>query len=181
MTACPPVQDDGGAAHLDKGLMLPDIALPASDGGTINLARQGGRSVVYCYSWTGRPGAANPPDWDHIPGAHGSTPQTEGYRDLHGAFSALDVTVFGLSTQDTDWQRELVARLGVPFLLLSDELHLFSSVLKLPYFETGGERYLKRLTLVACDGLIERVFYPVHDPAADASHILGWIRFIHKA
>src|SRR5690606_16757096 len=79
--------DDGGADHLICGLALPDIALPATSGRMMSLARVPGRAVVFCYSWTGRPGAPNPPDWDTLPGAHGSTPEAEGFRDLYPGFA----------------------------------------------------------------------------------------------
>jgi peroxiredoxin len=73
--------DDGAADHLTSGLVLPDIALPSSRGGMLNLSTRAGAAVVYVYPWTGRPGVSDPPGWDTIPGAHGSTPETEGFRD----------------------------------------------------------------------------------------------------
>jgi peroxiredoxin len=66
---------------------------------------------VFCYTWTGRPGLASPPQWDEIPGAHGSTPQAQDFRNFYTAFADIGVGVFGLSTQSTDHQRELVERL----------------------------------------------------------------------
>ncbi len=113
--------DDGAARHLKRGKRLPDIALPTTSGREVSFARLAGRSIVYCYPWTGRPGQPNPPGWDDIPGAHGSTPQTEGFRDLHAGFRQVGAEVFGLSTQPTSYQRELVARLGLPFEIVSDE------------------------------------------------------------
>lgn len=70
-------------SHLKPGLAIPNIALPATNAGPVRLAELAGRSLVYCYTWTGRPGAPNPLGWDVIPGAHGSTPETEGFRDLN--------------------------------------------------------------------------------------------------
>ena len=112
--------DDGAARHLKRGKRMPDIALPTTGGREVSLARLEGRTIVYCYPWTGRPGQPNPPGWDDIPGAHGSTPQTEGFRDLHAGFKQVGAEVFGLSTQPTDYQRELVERLEVPFEIVSD-------------------------------------------------------------
>ena len=118
---------------------------------------------------------ANPPDWDSIAGAHGSTPQAEGFRNLHPAFREHGVAVFGLSVQTTDWQRELAERLALPFALVSDAQLTLQCALRLPTFETGGVTYLKRLTLVLRDGRIEHVFYPVHPPEAHAREVLLWI------
>ena len=104
-------------------------------------------AIVYCYPWTGRPGLPNPPSWDDIPGAHGSTPQAEGFRDLYAGFQQVDAAVFGLSTQSTAYQRELVDRLNLPFEIVSDEQFALQRALALPTFATGGVTYLKRLTL----------------------------------
>jgi peroxiredoxin len=166
-------EDDGAAGHLVRGLALPDIALAATTGATINLSRLEGEAIVFAYPWTGRPGLADPPNWDDIAGAHGSTPQTAAFRDRYAQFQALGIEVFGLGTQSGEHQRELVARLGVPFVLLSDSAFAFQQALALPTFETGGLRYLKRLSLLVRDGVIERVFHPVHPPEAHADEVLG--------
>jgi peroxiredoxin len=165
-------RDDDGSDRLAPGAALPAISLPATDGTTVTLAESTGRSVVMVYPWTGRSDHPNPPDWDNIPGAHGSTPELEGFRDHHADFARLGVKLFGLSRQSTDYQRELVARLALPFPILSDREGRFASALRLPRFTTGGEIYLTRLTLVVKDGMIEHVFYPVPDPAGHAAEVL---------
>lgn len=58
-------QDDGAAIHL-KGMRLPDVVLPATDGSHINLSKIGGRTVIYIYPRTGVPGVPNPDGWDQI-------------------------------------------------------------------------------------------------------------------
>jgi peroxiredoxin len=168
----PQATNDGGAFHLAPGTNVPPVALPATDGTAVNLATLEGRSVVIAYPWTGRPGFPNPPDWDRIPGAHGSTPELEGFRDRHGDFTQQGLRLFGLSRQDTAYQRELVTRLGLPFPTLSDEAGAFRAALTLPTFATGGTTYLKRLTLFIANGHIERVFYPVIDSAGHAAEVL---------
>ncbi len=167
--------DDAGAVHLVPGTLLPDLALPATEGGPVNLRARRGRSVVYVFPWTGRPGLADPPGWDDIPGAHGSTPETAGFRDCYPRFRALGMEVFGLSTQTSEHQRELSQRLGIPFVLLSDTDFAFQTALALPTFEAGGIPYLKRLTLVAEEGSLRHVFYPVDPPGAQADEVLAWL------
>jgi peroxiredoxin len=161
---------------LEPGAMLPTLSLPGTDGSEVDLAALTGRSVVLVYPWTGRPGEPNPPNWDDIQGAHGSTPELEGFRDHHAAFVRLGVKLFGLSRQTTEYQRELVARLALPFPILSDRDGRFASALRLPSFSTGGEAYLARLTLVVADGLIGRVFHPVPDPAGHAAEVLRMLQ-----
>lgn len=171
----PAPTDDGGAAHLTPGMNVPDVALPATSGAPLSLAKLPGRSIVFVYTWTGRPGLSNPPGWDDIPGAHGSTPELEGIRNLASSFASLDTAVYALSTQSTAWQQELAQRLGLNFPLLSDERLNFADALKLPLFETGGEIYLRRLTLSIVDGVIDWVFYPVHPPDTHARDVLAWL------
>ncbi len=173
--SAPPPVDDGAARHL-VGLALPDLALAATTGGAVNLRRRAGAAIVYVYPWTGRPGLADPPGWDDIPGAHGSTPETGAFRDSYRRFQALGVDVLGLSTQHSAHQRELVARLDVPFALLSDEGFGFQAALGLPTFEAGDARYLKRLTLYVENGHIGHVFYPVHLPETHAAKVLDWLK-----
>jgi peroxiredoxin len=162
--------------HLEPGLVLPRVSLPATTGGEICIADAPGVSVLIVYPWTGRPGIPNPPNWDDIEGAHGSTPELEGFRDLAGEVAALHVGLFGLSRQSTDWQREMAARLRLPFPLLSDADGRFASALSLPSFATGGAIYLKRLTLIVSSGMIETMFSPVPDPASHAGEVLRWFR-----
>jgi peroxiredoxin len=173
--------DDGGARHLKRGLRLPDLELPTTAGRSVNFARLAGVSIVYCYPWTGRPGLANPPEWDDIPGAHGSTPEAEGFRNLHAGFLQVGAQVYGLSTQATAWQGELVERLGLPFEIASDEGFGFQRALALPTFATGGVTYLKRLTLAVSDGRIARVYYPVTAPAAHAREVCAWLGMVDRS
>jgi peroxiredoxin len=173
--------DDGAARHLKRGQRMPDLELPTTAGPTVNFARLKGMAVVYCYPWTGRPGLPNPPDWDDIPGAHGSTPEAEGFRDLHAGFRHVGAEVYGLSTQATDYQRELAERLDLPFALVSDERFALQRALALPTFATGGVTYLARLTLAVRDGRVERVYYPVSRPAAHAREVCAWLGMIHRS
>ena len=149
--------------------------MPATDGSNVCLAALGGRSVIAVYPWTGCPGHPNPPGWDDIPGAHGSTPELEGFRDASAGFATCETRVFGLSGQATDYQQELVVRLSLNFPILSDVDGRFGAALALPRFAAGEESYLKRLTLVAADGRIEKLFYPVSDPAAHAADVLAYL------
>jgi peroxiredoxin len=173
----PVPEDDGSADHLID-LALPPFELPATDGSRVRLDRLPGRVVVYAYPRTGVPGE-DPlvPDWDAIPGARGCTPESCAFRDhfseLRDAGASL---VFGLSTQDTDYQREAAERLHLPFALLSDADLEMTKALRLPTFEVAGQTLLKRFTLVISDGRIEHVFYPVFPPDGHAEEVLAWLR-----
>ena len=166
--------DDGACDHL-LGLRLPAIPLRATDGQAVDLASGAGWSVVYCYPRTGRPNEPPPDGWDAIPGARGCTPQSCAFRDHHQELHDLGARVFGLSTQDTEYQRETVERLHLPFPLLSDAELRFTHALRLPTFEVAGMTLLKRLTLIVRDGAIEYVFYPIFPPDANAAEVVRWL------
>jgi peroxiredoxin len=174
-TDIPAPQDDGAARHL-AGMMLPDIALPATDGAPVNLAKLKGRSVVYIYPRTGVPGVDLPPGWNEIPGARGCTPQSCGFRDHFAELQRLGVKqLYGLSTQDSAYQQEAASRLHLPFALLSDETLAFTRALALPTFVTSGMTLLKRMALVIDDGVIVKVFYPVFPPDKNAADVVAWL------
>ena len=166
--------DDGACNHL-PGMLIPSIPLPSTAGPPVDLARLPGRTVVYCYPRTGRPDQEIPPGWDAIPGARGCTPESCGFRDHYHELQRLGAVVFGLSTQDTAYQREAVDRLHLPFALLSDADLAFAHALRLPTFEVAGMTLIKRLTLIVRDGRIEKVFYPVFPPDTHAETVLGWL------
>jgi peroxiredoxin len=171
----PVPQDDGRARHL-AGLKLPDVELPATSGGKVNLSKLKGRTVVYIYPRTGVPGVDPPPGWDQIPGARGCTPQSCGFRDHFAELKALGVAnVFGLSTQDTAYQREAAERLHLPFPILSDAELNFALKLYLPMFMVAGMTLLARMALVIEDGIIVKVFYPVFPPDRNADEVIAWL------
>ncbi len=172
----PVPQDDGSAKHL-TGMTLPDLALPATDGGSVNLGKLKGRTVVYVYPRTGVPGVDAPPGWDDIPGARGCTPQSCSFRDHFGELKRLGVAqLYGLSTQDTAYQKEAATRLHLPFAILSDENLALTKAMRLPTFTAAGMTLIKRMALVIDDGKIAKVFYPVFPPDKNAEEVIAWLQ-----
>jgi peroxiredoxin len=191
----PMPQDDGACDHL-TGMRLPSIALPSTRGRAVDLSGLGGTTVIYIYPRTGRPDREVPAGWNEIPGARGCTPQSCAFRDHFEELKRAGAAqVYGLSTQDTAYQREAVERLHLPFELLSDEKLALARALKLPTFEVDGMRLIRRLTLIACDRQIAgtprlegaiwgawrgepaivKVFYPVFPPDKNAAEVLAWL------
>ncbi len=171
----PVPQDDGGARHL-TGRRLPALRLAATDGSRVDLASLSGRTVVYIYPRTGVPGQAPPDGWDQIPGARGCTPQSCSFRDHFAELKRLGVArLYGLSTQDSAYQREAAERLHLPFPLLSDQSLELARALDLPTFTAAGMTLLKRMALVIDDGTITKVFYPVFPPDKSAPEVIAWL------
>jgi peroxiredoxin/ribosomal protein S18 acetylase RimI-like enzyme len=168
--------DDGRASHL-PGSRLPSLALLATTGERIDLSRVPGRAVVFAYPRSGQPNAPPlVPDWDLIPGARGCTPQTCSFRDLASDFAQLNCQVFGLSTQDAPYQRELAERLHLPFPVLSDADLALTHTLRLPTLTVAGQVLMARLAWIQRDGVIEDVAYPVFPPDRNAAEMLERVR-----
>lgn len=171
-----PVPEDDGACNHLIARSIPSVELSSTSGKKVNLAKQNGWVVLYCYPMTGRPGRSIPDGWAEIPGAAGCTPQSCSFRDSYEEMKSLGVVVFGMSAQTTEDQLEAAQRLQLPYELLSDITFSFAQTLGLPDFEVGGMRLLKRVTLIAKSGRIEKYFYPVFPPDRNASEVLDWLR-----
>lgn len=171
----PRPEDDGAADHL-KNQRLPAISLHATHGSVINLSDIAGLLVIYCYPMTGQPNVPLPEGWDQIPGARGCTPQSCAFRDHYQEIRALGAEVLGLSVQSTEYQTEMADRLHLPFPVVSDVNYAFQKALNLPLFETAGMRLLKRITLIASDGVIKAVHYPVFPSDSDPDWVLDALR-----
>jgi peroxiredoxin/DNA-binding transcriptional MerR regulator len=168
--------DDGAADHL-PGTRMPPLTLPGTTGHAVRLDALGaGRTVLYIYPLTGRPGTDLPEGWAAIPGARGCTPEACGFRDHHDDLLAAGAArVLGLSSQDTSYQREVVQRLGLPFQMLADPAMRLASQAGLPTFSAGGMTLYRRLTLIISGSMIEHVFYPVFPPGEHAQQVLSWL------
>ena len=172
----PAPADDGAADHL-PGTAMPHLELPSTAGREVTLDQLGqGRAVLYIYPMTGQPGVDLPEGWNAIPGARGCTPETCGFRDHYAELRAAGAaTVYGLSSQSTDYQAELAERLGLPFEIISDTGRELAEALDLPTFTAGDQLLYKRLTLIISDGRIEHVFYPIFPPDEHAAEVLAWL------
>ena len=84
--------------------------------------------------------------------------------------------LFGLSTQDSDYQREAVERLHLPFAILSDADLKLTRALDLPTFTVDGLTLIRRMAWVIDDGVITHVFYPVFPPDKNAEEVVSWIQ-----
>lgn len=172
----PVPQDDGACDHLSQ-LKMPKVVLHSTNDRDVDLQKQAQKpTILFFYPRTGEPHNPAPPDWDLIPGARGCTPQSCGFRDLHSEFTAAGYEVFGVSSQDTDYQKEFVSRNHIAFEILSDADFKLTDALQLPTFQYNGMRLIRRMALILNEGKIIKVFYPVFPPNKNAETVLNWIR-----
>ncbi len=156
---------DGAADHLTRRLM-PTLVLTATDGASVDLGARGpGRTIVYLYPQTGRPGVDLPEGWDDIPGARGCSTEACDFRNHFDELRESGAARVFVSSQSVAYQSELVARLRLPFAMVSDETLALAELLNLPTFVALGEiRLYSRLTLIVLENSIEHVFYPISPP-----------------
>jgi peroxiredoxin len=165
---------DEDLSHLLKYKIKP-IELKSTNNYLINLSEIKGLSVIYIYPMTGIPNKPDPDGWDNIPGARGCTPQSCSFRDNFSHLKKLNVSIFGLSTQTTEYQKEMVERLHLPFPVLSDEKLEFAKQLNLPVFEVENMKLIKRITLVLNNNKIIKYFYPVFPPDKNVNDVIKFL------
>jgi len=159
------------------GKRLPALGFYGTDGRPVDLGALGpGRSVIFVYPLTGRPGVDLPNGLLEIPGARGSTEQAAWFRDHHAELrTAGAARVYGLSAQSTGYQRELVHRLRLPYPLIPDPKLTLAAALGLPTFTAGDVPLYRRLTLIVADDVVEHVFHPIAEPASHALEVMRWL------
>lgn len=167
--------DDGAANHL-LGKNLPSIILDSTAGKQINISHIESQVVFYCYPMTGQPGVSLPDGWNSIPGARGCTPQSCSFRDHYQELQMLNTQVYGVSTQESLAQLETAERLHLPYKLLSDADFKLTTALQLPTFTVENKQLIKRITLIAQEGKIVKVFYPVFPPDKNAQNVVQWLK-----
>jgi peroxiredoxin len=84
--------------------------------------------------------------------------------------------VVGVSSQSASATLRLASAEALPHVVLSDDRLELAEEMGLPTFEVDGTCLYERLTLIVRDGRVEKVFYPVPDPATHAAEVAEWLR-----
>lgn len=153
------------------GQLLPLKALPTWPeplGGIGPLARSG--ALIVCLY----PGMAEKTDGVELDTARALSWQKCGRQCL-----ALGYMVAFLSARSLDSQREWMQRERLSCTLVSDPELSLAANLGLPTIEIGGTRVYDHLTLVAYEGEVTKVFYPLRDTARDAEVVMAWLGEVH--
>ena len=89
---------------------------------------------------------------------------------------ALGAEVVGLSVQSTEYQKEMADRLHLPFPVVSDVNYQFQKALNMPTFVAAGMTLLKRVTLIANNGVIDAVHYPIFPSDSDPAWVIDYLK-----
>ena len=140
----PVSRDDGRADHL-PGAQLASMPLPTTDRHIIDLSQHESEwRVLYIYPMTGRSDVALPEGSDLNPGARGCTPQSCSFRDHATALADLGAEIVGMSVQDSEYQREMVDHLHLPYTVVSDADRAFGDLHEAPGHEGHHARWATR-------------------------------------
>jgi peroxiredoxin Q/BCP len=93
-------------SQVEVGKKVPDFSLPASGGGTFALSGlKKKKLVIYFYPRDNTPGCTN---------------EAQDFRDLYPEFAGAGAEVVGVSRDSVKSHDNFVAKLHIPFKLLSD-------------------------------------------------------------
>jgi peroxiredoxin len=171
----PAPKGEENLSHLNN-YTIKQVKLKSTDDKLVELSEIKGLTIIYIYPMTGQPDKPLPDNWDNIPGARGCTPQSCSFRDNFSQLKKLNVdNIFGLSTQNNQYQKEMVKRLSLPYQILSDEKLEFANQLKLPIFEVENMKLIKRITLILSNNKIIKYFYPVFPPDKNVNDVIKFL------
>jgi peroxiredoxin len=172
----PKPEGEENLTHLNNYIIKP-IKLKSTQNELTELSEIKGLTIIYVYPMTGQPDKPLPDNWDNIPGARGCTPQSCSFRDNFHELKRLNISnIFGLSSQTSEYQREMVQRLKLPYEVLSDEKLEFAKQLNLPIFEVGEIKLIKRITLILDNNKIIKYFYPVFPPDKNVDEVIAYLK-----
>jgi peroxiredoxin len=162
------------------GEMLPGLGFASTGGGLVNLAdATWDPVVVFVFPGVDR-GVGNDRDPDGLLGS-GCSVQARGFRELALDFAAREIEVLGLSSAPVGELQTFALREGLPFALLSDPELRLHECLGIPTYEAaGGQRVYERLSFLARESSIQRVFHPVPIPRRNAADILTLTNHHHQ-
>lgn len=157
------------------GRPLPSLRLACTTGGEMDLATLASEPVVvYVHPGT-ETSREVPEDPDGLLGS-GCTRQSQAFSEHGAGFAGRRFHVIGINARPPEEQRRFCRREGLRFALLSDTQLKLAEAIDLPTESSvRGERVYSRLTFIAHEGVIDRIFYPVPIPRRNALDVLAWL------
>jgi peroxiredoxin len=101
--------------------------------------------------------------------------QHRAFRDVLPDIEARGYTPIGVSSQPEQDQRDASHANRLAHRLLCDPELRLARALALPTFSCDGADWYQRLTLVAHEGRVVKVFYPIASAWNSAAQVLTWL------
>lgn len=153
---------------------LPDLELEWMPGARLDVSALGAEPLVlYCHPGVGAQAHASELGEDPL---DASAAECRAFADRSLEFASLNHRVVGVSSQSAARQLSLATSEALPHVVLSDDRLELAEELGLPTFEVDGVCHYERVTLIVRDGRVEKVFYPVPNPATHAAEVAEWLR-----
>lgn len=181
----PPVdaQREGAVASGLLGMPLPALKLEWMPGQRLDVGRLGRAPlVIYCHPGAepeGVPGDFEADFEGEDPVCEAATAdlaECRSFAERCLEFDSMRHRVVGVSSQSARSILSLASHEALPHVLLSDDRLELADEMGLPTFEVDGVCHYERLTMIVREGRVEKVFYPVPDPAAHAAEVARWLR-----
>lgn len=155
------------------GRELPDLELEWMPNEWIDLRTLATRPlVVYC-----QPGTETESGGEHAAARLGrDAAQCRAFAEESLELAPGSHAVVGVSSQTAAAQHALATQETLPHVVLSDARLELAEEMGLPTYEVDGMRLYERLTFVAWEGRVRKVFYPVADPESHAAEVAAWLQ-----
>jgi peroxiredoxin len=149
---------------------VPSVDLHFLPGETKNLASFASQSPLVIYFFPGVECGADAPQVSDPKATEASD-----FRDHDLELAALGYRLLGIASQPLALLRTLAVREKISYFLASDRDLRVASALSLPTVQLASVRFYERLTLIATEGRIRKVFYPMDRRDRAARRILSWL------
>ncbi|MET0284640.1 MAG: peroxiredoxin [Polyangiales bacterium] len=146
------VRPDGGKGLLPEGSQVPDLSQNDQEGRAVKL-REDVPTLVYFYPRAGTPGC---------------TKEACAFRDAWQRYESAGLRVIGVSSDDEEDQAKFAKEHQLPFSLIADPEHVWSSAFGVGSFIGMDSRVS---FLVDAQGNIKHVYHDV-DPGVHAQEVL---------
>jgi peroxiredoxin len=147
------------------GATLPAARLDSLQGSLSLADLDVGWLIVYCF-----PGSHVGTDESHLDDER----EHHAFARDHAQLERRAIRVASLSSEPSDLQTRTMLKHRLRYDVIVDPELRVAEELGLPTFSQGGLR--ARLTLIARDGTIERVFYPIASGGKSAKQALIWMQ-----
>lgn len=159
-----------------QGRRLPSLELEWMPGEWLDLRALAAKPLVLYLQPGAATGVRVVQDEEDETSLGADAAQSRGFAERALELAAMNHRVVGVSSQSAARHLTLAVREALPHVVLSDSRLELAEEMGLPTFESEGVCLYERLTLIIRQGRVEKVFYPILNPAAHAAEVAQWLR-----